>query len=429
VRLVRFLPPLAAAVVVSGLLAVSGLLSPPGRTSDAAPAGCDILQVENELSGSSSVVRLTAPDGERRELGQTGYALNAIAYSADQDMVYGVADAPRHGRFSDGAHAVEISRSGQVTDLGSVGRAGRRGGWSWATGATAGAIDGTTWYLQRANDLYTVDIDPASPDYLTVTGRVQLRPVVLAAGVDDFAYDPASGLLYGVSMSFAGHGRVVTIDPRTGHVEPLPGLRFPSASAYGAVVLGPDNTLYATANRIGYRSVTYRLPLDGSGPAVEISTGPPLVSSDAAGCLVSSPPPSSSTPSSPPPFSTQPPPSSSSSPPPSSSSSPAPPPPSSPSPTPAPQSLPPLPPPPDAPVLVEQPPPEPRVDPPTPAPTPSAIQAPPSPTPSGRPNPQPSAAPVVDTAAHVKEQRRWGLTVLILVLGAGAVAGRVRRGR
>ncbi|HEY2063302.1 MAG TPA: hypothetical protein VGH57_33340 [Amycolatopsis sp.] len=424
-RLVRLLPPLAAAVVVSGLLAVSGLLSPPGRTSAAADAGCDILQVENQFSGSSSVVRLTVPEGDRRELGETGYALNAIAYSADQDMVYGVADAPRHGRFSDGAHAVEISRSGQVTDLGAVGRAGRRGGWSWATGATAGAIDGTTWYLQRANDLYTVDIDPAGPDYLTVTGRVQLRPVVLASGVDDFAYDAASGLLYGVSMSFAGHGRVVTIDPRTGHVEPVPGLRFPAASAYGAVVLGPDKTLYATANRIGYRSVTYRLPLDGSSPAAEISTGPPLVSSDAAGCLVSSPPPSSPPPSSPPP------PSSSPSPPPSSSSSP--PPPSS-SPTPAPPPLPPLPPPPNAPVLVEQPSPQPRTDTPTPSPTPtptpSAVQAPPpSPTPSGRPKPQPSASPVVDTAAHVKEQRRWGLTVLILVLGAGAAASRVRRGR
>lgn len=349
-------------------------------------------------------------------------------------MVYGVADAPHHGRFADGAHAVEISRSGQVADLGSVGRAGRRGGWSWATGATAGAIDGTTWYLQRADDLYTVDIDPAGPDYLTVTGRVQLRPVALASGVDDFAYDAASGLLYGVSMSFAGHGRVVTIDPRTGHVEPLPGLSFPAASAYGAVVLGPDNTLYATANRIGYRSVTYRLPLDGSGPAVEISTGPPLVSSDAAGCLVSSPPPSSPPPS-PPPFSTPPPrslpaPPSSSSSPPSSSSSSAPL--SSSSPTPAPQSLPPLPPPPNASALVEQPSPQPRVDTstPSPTPTPSAVQAPPpSPVPSGRPKPQPSASPVVDTAAHVKEQRRWGLTVLILVLGAGAAASRVRRGR
>jgi hypothetical protein len=273
-----------------------------------------------------------------------------------------------------------------------------------------------------------VDIDPASPDYLTVTGRVQLRPVVLSSGVDDFAYDPASGLLYGVSMSFAGHGRVVTIDPRTGHVEPLPGLRFPAASAYGAVVLGPDDALYATANRIGYRSVTYRLPLDGSGPAVEISTGPPLVSSDAAGCLVSPPPPP---PSPPPPSSSSPPPSSSPSPPPSSSSSPPPPPPPSPSPTPPPAPLPPAPPPPNAPVLVEQPPPAPPSPTPSaPAPTPTETPAPtPSPTPSGRPKPKPSAAPVNKTAAHIKEQRRWGLTVLILVLGTGAAVGHVRRGR
>jgi hypothetical protein len=220
--------------------------------------------------------------------------------------VYGVADGTRGGRFFHGAHAVRIDAKGAVTDLGVIGRAGAQHPlWSLVTGATAGAIAGTRWYLRQDSDLYTVDLNPKSANYLRVVHRTALRPVSLAVGVDDFAYDPADGLLYGVAATSHGDGSVVRLDPSTGKVTVVPGLRFPRGGAYGSVVLGPG-AIYATANRDGHRSVTYRLPRDGSGPAVEVSTGPPLVSGDAAGCYTEAapppppppPPPSSSTPTS-----------------------------------------------------------------------------------------------------------------------------------
>lgn len=413
---------LGVAAAVSALLAATGWLAPPpARVPVARQAdGCTILQAENEHSGAPTTLRLLAlPSGVTRRVTRAGYWINAMGYSAAQDVVYGVADGTRAGRYP-GAHAVRIDSAGVVTDLGVLGRAGARHPvWSPVTGATAGAIDGDRWYVRQDSDLYTVDIDPASADYVRVVHRTPLRPVSLAAGVDDFAFDPADGLLYGVAAASRGDSPVVTLDPASGKVAVVPGLRFPSGGAYGSVVLAPG-ALYATANQDGQRSVTYRLPRDGSGPAVEIATGPPLVSGDAAGCYTEAsppPPPSSSSPPQPP---------SSSAPPktePPVTSSPEPPPPSPPQPPPVeqPVALPPSPVPAPAPTPVVTPPPSASVPPPAPVP-------PPPTTP--RPRPVAKAAPVAkDTGRRTAEKRRWGLTALILVLGGSAAAGHVRRHR
>ncbi|MET8854400.1 hypothetical protein [Amycolatopsis sp. NPDC004625] len=417
----RWAAMLGVAVAVSALLAATGWLAPPSaRTPAVAPAGCTILQAENVREGAPTTLRLLAlPAGTTRRVTQAGYWINAMGYSAAQDVVYGVADGTRAGRYNDGAHAVRIDAAGTVTDLGVIGRAGaRRPVWSLVTGATAGAIDGDRWYVRQGSDLYTVDIDPAGADHLRVVHRTALRPVSLAVYVDDFAFDPAEGLLYGVSATANGDSPVVTLDPATGKVAVVPGLGFPRGGAYGAVVLAPG-AIYATANRAGQRSVTYRLPRDGSGQAVEVASGPPLVSSDAAGCYaeaVPSPPSSSSLPSPPPPTSPAP------SPPPN---------PPEPSPTPAPE-----PPPPSQPPPVEQ-----RVDlPPSPspaptptvlAPTPPAPEPPPPAPPTSRHARPAKKAEVVtsDTGQRTQEKRRWGLTALILVLGGSAAAARARRHR
>lgn len=378
----------AAAVAVSALLVVSGWLGPPGRTRGAAPASCPVLQVENQTTHSSSIVRLTLPSGERRVLGSAGSSINALAYSAEQGVSYGVTDK---------AHVVRVDSSGRVTDLGSQRGAG-------VTGAVGGAMAANTWYVLRADNLYTVDADPASRAYLDVTGRVQLRPVVLSAGVDDIAYNPANGLLYGVSVTAAGHGSVVTINPRDGRVAAVPGLEFPLATSYGSVVFGLDGALYATANKIGRRSVTYRLPRNGAGPAVEISTGPELVSSDAAGCLAVAapppPPPSLPPPSLPPP----------------------------PSPTPSRSSVIP------APSQVVAPPRQVAEQPPSVNPAPVSapadpVAAPAAAAPPANFRPVPTAGPVADAGERVEKHRRWGLTALVLILGGGAAAAHVRRGR
>ncbi|MEC3981333.1 DUF6923 family protein, partial [Amycolatopsis sp. H20-H5] len=293
----RLLPLAVAGAVtaVAGLIAAAASL---GHVRVAGPRAvdgdCAILQVENQRPGEPSTLRrIELPSGRSELAGVAGYWISATAYAPGQDLVYGIADGDRSGRFRGGAHAVTIDpASAEVRDLGPVRLAGsRRPTWSVVTGATAAAMAGNSWYLRKESNLYTVDTDPASETYLRVLKRTPLRPVSLAIGIDDFAYDPADGLLYGVSTSSRGGGSVVTVDPATGQVQVVPGLRFPRADAYGAVVLGPDGALYATANRIGRRSVTYRLPRDGSAEPAEIASGAPLVSSGAAGCLNTPAPP------------------------------------------------------------------------------------------------------------------------------------------
>ncbi len=422
---------LGVAAAVSALLAATGWLAPPSANPPAkAPDGCTILQAENEREGAPTTLRLLAlPAGTTRRLTEAGYWINAMGYSAAQDVVYGVADGTRAGRYGHGAHAVRIDAAGVVTDLGVIGRAGaRRPVWSLVTGATAGAIDGDRWYVRQGSDLYTVDIDPAGADYLRVVHRTPLRPVSLAVDVDDFAVDPADGLLYGVSAATHGDSPVVTLDPATGVVAVVPGLAFPRGGAYGAVVLAPG-AIYATANEDGQRSVTYRLPRDGSGQAVEVASGPPLVSSDAAGCYTEAAPP-------PPPSSTSPSPTPSPNPPTPSPNPPTPSPnpptpspnPPTPSPTPAPE-----PPPPPQPPPVERPA---AVPPPVPTPSPVVVTPPPSTPEPPPPSPSPLVRPAKkaqvkpsDTGKRTREKRRWGLTALILVLGGGAGAAHVRRHR
>ncbi len=403
----------AAAAAVAGLLVASGWLAPARQR--AAAASCRVLQVESRDGRSSDIVRLTLPSGSRHVVHHSPFALNAIAYSAAQDVTYGVAD----GRFPDGWHAVRIDSGGELTDLGAVGRETHHGEWSWVTGATAGAMSGNSWYVKRATSLYTVDVDPHSSGYLSATGPVLLRPWWLASGVDDFAYNPEDGLLYGVSSS--AEGAVVTVNPVSGQVAKVPGERFPDAT-YGSVVFGPDHKLYATANWIDGRNVTYRL--DG-GSAVEVSTGPPLVMSDGAGCLAEPPPP----PPPPPPSSSAPPP-----------TSPSPTPSTSASPTPSSTPTSPTPPPPPSSTSSSPPPTTPSPIVPTPTPTPQPPDAIIQPIPMPQPPAPSRAAPVkaipkppekraAKARNNVKKQRRWGVAAILLVVGGGAVAARVRRAR
>ncbi|MFF1606668.1 DUF6923 family protein [Amycolatopsis sp. NPDC058278] len=410
----RWAAAFGVAAAVSALLAASGWLAPPVSRLAVArePAGCTVLQAENERSGAPTTLRLLSlPGGVTRRVSQAGYWINAMGYSAAQGVVYGVADGTRAGRYH-GAHAVRIDAAGVVTDLGVIGRAGAREPvWSPVTGATAGAIDGDRWYVRQGSDLYTVDINPAGAEYVRVVHRTSLRPVSLAVGVDDFAFDPADGLLYGVSATSRGDSSVVTLDPSSGKVAVVPGLRFPDGGAYGSVVLAPG-AIYATANQAGRRSVMFRLPRDGSGQATAVATGPPLVSGDAAGCLSESalrPPTTSPPPTTPPGQSSEPPPR---------TETPSPEPPPPPPPVEQPVVLPP------APVPAPTPPPVVTPTPATPAPSP------PPPTTRSHARTEKKTEPVAqDTGRRTEEKRRWGLTALILVLGGGAAVGHVRRHR
>jgi hypothetical protein len=382
-------------------LAIAGVLL--GASASIAPAAngqsgvCTVVRAQTtQTDRPSALSRVDLPGGATTSLGTPGFWLNAMGYSSAQNLVYGVADGSDSTAFPAGAHVVAIDRDGNTADLGPVRRAGvSHVPWSVVTGATAGAIHGNTWYIRRNSTLYTVDITPGD-SFLTVLKLTPLRLVSLATGVDDFDYDSADGLLYGVSMSSRGAGSVVTINPANGQVDVVPNLQLPRGESAGSVVLGADRALYVTSNREDNRSVVYRVERD-SGAVTEVSSGPRLATSDVAGCLsTSSQPPV-------------------------------------------------VPEPPPLPPDVPQPPPvvpavPPRSDPPVSqpiVPTTSSTPAPtvePSPTPTTTKPPKTSkkrpTEAFVATAKrdhHTDLKRRWALTTLILILGASAAAHSLRR--
>ncbi|MFJ8915151.1 DUF6923 family protein [Amycolatopsis sp. NPDC102389] len=394
----------AATVAVTGLVGASAFLAPMAAR---AAESCLVVRAETGSYGPSKLRWLDVGSGTTSRVTDPGYRLNALGYSATRDLVFGVAEG-----LSKGTHAVTIDRAGKTQDLGPITRAGNRlPVWSPVAGVTAGAIGGNSWYLLRNGTLYTVDLTPGER-YLRVIRTVFLRPITLAHDVNDFAYH--NGLLYGVSTTWRGKGAVITIDPESGKVREAEDARFPPADVYGSVVLGRDGALYATANRIGGRSVLYRL--DRSGQVTVVLSGPPLAGSDAAGCLTAPEPPKPEPPKPEPP-------------------KPTPTPTPSPTPTPTPTPTSPSPSPSSSPGPTPSPSPSPTPSSSSPAPT-SAPRVMPQP-PVSLPKPSRSAAPrerkeeaaEVDSHARTKEKRRWGLTALVLILGGGAAAGAVRRAR
>ncbi|MEV6912000.1 serine protease [Amycolatopsis sp. NPDC051071] len=394
----------AATVAVAGLVGASALLAPMAAL---AAETCLVVQAETGSYGKSKLRWIDVGSGTTSRVTESGYRLNALGYSATRDLVYGVAEG-----IGKGAHAVTIARDGRTEDLGPITRAGNRlPVWSPVAGVTAGAIGGNSWYLLRNGTLYTVDLTPGER-YLRVIRTVFLRPITRAHDVNDFAYH--NGLLYGVATTWRGKGVVVTIDPATGKVFEGDDSRFPPADVYGSVVLARDGSLYATANRIGGRSVLYRL--DRAGRVTEVRSGPPLAGSDAAGCLTAPKAPEPPKPEPPKPTPT-PTPTPSRTPTPSPTPTPTP---TSPSPTPSPTPTPtPTPTPSPSPTSA------PAVVPPRVTPTPTV----PKPTRKVAPTQVRESAAEIDPHKRTKEKRRWGLTALILILGGGAAAGAVRRAR
>ncbi|GHE86994.1 hypothetical protein GCM10017786_18180 [Amycolatopsis deserti] len=377
----------ARVLAAAAVLAVSLPVTPAA----AAPApACTVLRVVNTTPGGPSTVELVRlPSGAVESRTALEVQVNALGYARGQDKVYGLT--------RDGT-AVTVGRDGELTPLGPVRTTDRRG----LDRATAGAVFGNRWYVKRDEDLYVIDVDPASDGYLSAVRGVELWPEPFTSGIDDF--DFAEGRLYAVTSTWPFTGRVVRIDPLSGFTHPVPGPVLPAATAYGSVVAAGE-TLYVTANRSGGRSRTFRV--DRDGPAVQVSSGAPLSGSDAAGCLRAPAPPP------PPP------------PPPAPSPTPVPPPP--PPPVPAPAAA--VPPPPPSPVPppppVPSPPPRPVT---TPEPPPEKV-TPPPPSTTGPRRPVTTKKPVeqVSTRERTEEKRGWSFTVLVLILGAGIAVRRLSR--
>jgi hypothetical protein len=327
------------------------------------------LRVDLAAGSSSTVTRLQ-------------YQVSAIGYAAQQNLVYGIA-SKGDGRL------VRISTQGSLSDLGQV-----RGAGGLLSDAVAGAVLGSDLYVRSDGLLVAIGVDPSSGDFGAVTKVTPLRPDWLADEVDDFAVDPANGLLYGIRGNAGGSAAVVSIDPGSGTVAQVRTVQgLPGWADYGSVVLS-GRTMYAIADDVFGQSRLYRIPLDGSGAAIQLADWSAADVTDLAGCLAT--PISPTTPPPPPPTTTPKPP---------------PPPPTTTTPKPVPAQV--IPPTTTiAPTTTTPPPPPPTAPPPLPAPT--------SP---------PAVLPQAQLLAKASDQernteRRWALTTVLIIFGGGAVAAR-----
>lgn len=352
----------------------------------AASTNCVALEVRTDEWGgdTSALLRVDLTTGSASTVTQLGYRVNAIGYAPQQNLAYGI--APRRG------HLVRISSQGGLSDLGQV--TGAHGDLS---DAVAGAVLGSDLYVASDGRLYALGVDPSRADFGSVLRKVPLRPGRLADDVDDFAVNTSNGLLYGVHGDGDGAASVVSIDPGSGAVREVQVLRgLPGGASYGSVVV-TGQVMYAIADDAWGQSRLYRIPLDGSGPAIQLASWSPAEVTDMAGCLGA--PAAPATPPPPPPTTTH-----------------RPPPPPPPSTT-------------TKPVLAQVIPPSTTIPPPTTT-VPPATPTPPRPAPTSRHTALPTAQLLAQASGKERDtERRWALTTVVIILGGGAVAARRASGR
>ncbi|MFD9735959.1 DUF6923 family protein [Umezawaea sp. NPDC059074] len=368
-----------------------------------AALACVALQVEAvSADGPSTLSSVELPSGVATTMTVLDQRLNAFGYSAAQGVYYGISPA---------GEVVVVDRQGGSSVVGHVPHSG-------LVQAVAGAIHGDYFYVRAAGAVYVMNINPASADFLGLVQAKMLWPLDVFVSVDDFDYNPADGLLYGVATKLLGHPEVVTVDPNTGYVNPLATpIPMPDGPGYGAAVLGPDGALYATNNDEGGQSTLYRVALDGSGSVTRLSARPAARTIDMAGCYAALPPtyvpPTTTTTTLPPVVTTTPPT----------------------TPTPLPPA--------ETPVTTSEavvpPPPSPTTTPPSVAPAAAPVPPPLVTTATTPTAPRVAPKPTYEVNRPVEEvvavadrrtetKRRWSLAVLLLVIGAGAVAAqRARR--
>lgn len=183
---------------VSSVLALSVPFTSP--VAQAAPQNCDAFQVHSSHRGDlSTFTKVDASSGGVTEVARLDYAVNALGYSAALGRLVGLTSRGHHW-WKNPSHVVLIDTKGVVNDLGPV-----EAHWFRTDDVSAGAVVGTTFYVRDNARLHTIDIDPLSASYLKI-----VRTVVLdwpALTLDDFAVDPATGRLTGVSAAGKGPGR------------------------------------------------------------------------------------------------------------------------------------------------------------------------------------------------------------------------------
>ena len=113
--------------------------------------------------------------------------------------------------------------------------------------------DGIYFLKNGSSSLYKIDLDPASPNYLTNIGSMSLSQAITN---HDWAFNAADNMLYTVEK----HSNILyKIDPNNGNVTTLgevpilAGLSY----TYGAVYFDVDGNFYISANQTGTVYVVY----------------------------------------------------------------------------------------------------------------------------------------------------------------------------
>ncbi|WP_026316531.1 DUF6923 family protein [Actinokineospora enzanensis] len=398
-----------AAAGVACVVGAAGVVLRGAEGEAAQPRGTDCVfyRVHSPDSGLSVLSKVDLADDTVTRVATLGYRVNAIGYSVPLNTLWGLATRDAHGSFTNGAHVVAISGNGSVVDYGQVhSNNDLVFPHDRFMSVTAGTMVGNTLVIREAATLYRIDLNPSSPDYMALVGSTPMWPGGLASDVDDFDVRAGDGLAYGVSAADHEHARVVRIDLTSGQVSRVDAPALPGSSSYGMVVMGPDDALYAGANRVEGAARLYRVGLDPNAHVDPIATWAAVSSADATSCLPGIAP-ATTAPPSPPQQQPVPPPAARTT---------TPPPPRVTSTVISPTPIPVVPPPPPAV--------PPAVPPPVPAPPVPAARA------TFRKPPPTVAAPHVNSAHHsTQEKRRWGVTMLVIIIGAGAAAAAGRRRR
>ncbi|MEU0879740.1 hypothetical protein ABZ345_14130 [Lentzea sp. NPDC005914] len=225
-------------------------------------------------------MKLDVSSGGVTEIARLDYAVNALGYSPALGRLVGLTSKGHHS-WKNPSHVVLIDQKGAVSDLGPVDAQ-----WFRTDDVSAGAVVGTTFYVRDNARLHAIDIDPDSASYLKIVRTVVLDWPALA--LDDFTANPVNGKLTGVSAAGRGSGEVVSFDPASGRVLSQTEIKdLPGTSTYGAVVIDSAGTIFATNNGYKGRSRFYRI----TDTAVELSAGPEMGMIDGAGCLPNPMPP------------------------------------------------------------------------------------------------------------------------------------------
>ncbi|WP_156753264.1 DUF6923 family protein [Actinokineospora pegani] len=403
-RTSAFLAAVSAAAVLTGTTLLTSEPAAPAEVAVAAPtpADCVFYRVHSNGHDLSTLVSVDLATGETARLRTLGQRVDALAYA--RGRLHAVAASGIEGIYVP-PRLVTLDTAGNVVASKPI-TGTLLAGWF----ARGGAVVGDRFVIIAATKLFGINLDTG-----VVETMVPLSSPLAGLLVDDLAYRPADGMLYGATSLPAGPGKLVRINPRTGAVSWAGMGDLPPSPSYGSIVLGTDDALYPISNSTNRAAHVYRVPVAaGARPTDTGITLNPSSSTDASECVPHAAPPPPTSPPTPSPTT-----------PPAPTSEPEP------APVPAPPDAPPPPLPPGAvppivPAPVAGPLPPAAAPPPAPAPEPPAAAPRRGGSPPSRVE-QPTPKALARDATEKK--RRWAVATVVLLLGAGAAASSAKSGR